>query len=438
MRLIFALLLIAILAAGAATAAGRDTTLRTRDGSPLCGFYYFTHWWEPWHSDDARVLKDLREIRAMGCNTIFLDSEWSQMIDRDWFWLDRGHRLAKEAGLEILPWLSLKEWIDLGGEDRIALVKKQYGVELKTGVDYDGKPNRIIPYDEATIEAGYRYCDEYLQRYLKDGVILHVKDGSKLKPVVAITVELEWSGSNDEETNKRFRKYLKDKYSYTSRLNKAWGTGVKSIDEVELMDPKLFDLAAHIEGKARYPKAIEDQMAFRAKVQNDAMQEIKRRLKIKYPDLLIATELPHEMFTDHPAERYYRINGAATPETTLHADITVMRCTGYLTQKTEDALADWQKKTGQRLVITYRTYIGEANAVLNEKDTSYYRIGAQAARIGDGFGFYSWNEMVDTHIAAEPDPEHPYGTNEVYTPEQSAAWKALASQQIKEYLSIAK
>ena len=173
-------------------------------------------------------------------------------------------------------------------------------------------------------------------------------------------------------------------------------------------------------------------------VLNDAMQEIKRRLKIKYPDLLIATELPHEMFTDHPAERYYRINGAATPETTLHADITVMRCTGYLTQKTEDALADWQKKTGQRLVITYRTYIGEANAVLNQKDTSYYRIGAQAARIGDGFGFYSWNEMVDTHIVAEPDPEHPYGTNEVYTPEQSAAWKALASQQIKEFLSIAK
>ncbi|MBO4548620.1 MAG: hypothetical protein J5758_05320, partial [Abditibacteriota bacterium] len=100
MRLLFALLLIAILAAGAAAAAGRDTTLRTRDGSPLCGFYYFTHWWEPWHSDDARVMSDLREIRAMGCNTIFLDSEWSQMIDRDWFWLDRGHRLAKEAGLE--------------------------------------------------------------------------------------------------------------------------------------------------------------------------------------------------------------------------------------------------------------------------------------------------------------------------------------------------
>ncbi len=438
MRFAFILMLLFALTACAAWAADRDTTLRTRDGSPLCGFYYFTHWWEPWRSDDARVLADLKEQKAMGCNVIFLDSEWSQMIDRDWFWLDRGHRLAKEAGLEILPWLSLKEWIDLGGENRVQLIKEMYGVDLKTGVDYDGKPNRIIPYDPATIEAGYRYCVDYLERYLKDGVILHVKDGGKLKPVVAITVELEWSGSNDEETNKRFRKYLKDKYSYTSRLNKAWGTKLGSIDEVELMDPRLFDIEGCSAGKAKLTRAVEDQIAFRAKVQNDAMAEIKRRLKLKYPDLLIATELPHEMFTDHPAERSYRINGAATPETTLHADITVLRCTGLLTQKTEDALIKWQKDTGQRLVITYRTYRGKEKAVMEGRDTDYFRIGEQAARIGDGFGFYSWNEMVDTHIAAEPDPEHPYGKFEIFTPEESEAWKALASQQLRNYRSIAR
>ncbi|MBR4748586.1 MAG: beta-galactosidase [Abditibacteriota bacterium] len=438
MRYVFAMLLILTLSAGALLAAGRPTTLRTRDNSPLCGFYFFTHWWEPWRSDDARALGDLREIRAMGCNVIFLDSEWSQMIDRDWFWLDRGHRLAKEAGLEILPWLSLKEWIDLGGENRVALVKKMYGVDLRTGVDYDGKPNRIIPYDEATIEAGYRYCVDYLDRYLSDGAILRVRDGSKLKPVVAITVELEWSGSNDEETNKRFRKYLKDIYSYTDRLNKAWGTRLGSIDEVELMDPKLFNIEDCSAGKAKLDRATEDQIAFRAKVQNDAMAEIKRRLKIRYPDLLIATELPHEMFTDHPAELYYRINGAATPETTLHADITVLRCTGLLSKKTEDALIKWQKDTGQHLVITYRTYKGKEQAVLKGSDTDYFRIGDQAARIGDGFGFYSWNEMVDTHIAAEPDLSNPIGKFEIFTPEESRAWKGLASQQIKEYLEKAK
>ncbi|MBP5274709.1 MAG: hypothetical protein ILO36_07225, partial [Abditibacteriota bacterium] len=80
MRRISALLAIFILAACAAWADGRDTTLRTRDGSPLCGFYYFTHWWNPWTSDDSRIAKDLGQIKAMGCNVLFLDSEWYQMI----------------------------------------------------------------------------------------------------------------------------------------------------------------------------------------------------------------------------------------------------------------------------------------------------------------------------------------------------------------------
>ncbi len=437
MRRISALLAILVLATGALWADGRDTTLRTRDGSPLCGFYYFTHWWEPWTSDDARIAKDLRQIKAMGCNVLFLDSEWSQMIAGNWSLLDRGHRLAKEAGLEILPWLSLKEWIDMGLPERMALVKDMYGVDLKMGVDYEGNPNRLLPYDEATIEAGYRYCVDYLERYLTDGAILRVMDGGRLKPVIAITVELEWAGSNDETTNKMFAAFLKEKYGDVKSLNNAWKTKLESIDEIQTLDPELFDPQKYLEKKSKHPRAVEDQIAFRAKVQNDSMGEIGRRLKIKYPDLLIATELPHEMYSDHPHAIGYRIYGAATPETTLHADINVLRCTGYLSKRIENALIKWQKDTGQHLVITYRTYRGIADLILEEKDTDYYGIGAQAARIGDGFGFYSWNEMVDTHIAAEPDLEHPYGAD-FMNADQSDTWLALACQQIRKYLSIAR
>ncbi|MBR4748585.1 MAG: hypothetical protein IK083_03315 [Abditibacteriota bacterium] len=434
---ILAALLLLAAAVGAAQAAGRDTTLRTRDNSPLCGFYYFFHWWEPWRTDDALVLKDLKQIKAMGCNTLFIDSEWIQAMSLEWFWLDRGHRLAREAGLEILPWLSLKEWADLGSPDRMERIKETYGAELKLGLDSEGKPDRIIPYDAGTIEAGYRYCDEYLERYLNDGALLRVWDEGKLKPVIAITVELEWQGSDDEVSCQLFRKHLLAKYTDIAGINKAWGTRFGSADEIRLMDMKLFDFEAYLAGKARHTRAIKDQIDFRARVQNDAMAEIKRRLKNKYPDLLIATELPYEMYSQHPHGRGYEAYGAATPETTRHAEINVLRCTGYLSKKTEDALIKWQKDTGQHLVITYRTYRAMADFMIREKKTDYYGIGAQAARIGDGFGFYSWNEMVDTHIAAEPDIDHPYG-GEFMNKDQSDAWRALASQQIREYRSIVK
>ncbi|MBO4547850.1 MAG: hypothetical protein J5758_01410 [Abditibacteriota bacterium] len=203
------------------------------------------------------------------------------------------------------------------------------------------------------------------------------------------------------------------------------------------MDAKLFDFEAWLAGKAKHVRAIKDQIDFRAKVQNDAMAEIKRRLLEKYPDLLIATELPYEMYSDHPHGRGYAAYGAATPDTTRHAEINVLRCTGCLSTKTEDALIKWQRDTGQHLVITYRTYRAVADQMIREKNTDYYRIGAQAARIGDGFGFYSWNEMVDTHIAAEPDPDKPYG-GEYMNIDQSNAWLALAAQQIREYRSIVK
>lgn len=57
------------------------------DGKPMIGIYYFTHWWEPWKSDDKAILDDFGRLRSMDFNTILLDQEWSQAIDGDWKWV---------------------------------------------------------------------------------------------------------------------------------------------------------------------------------------------------------------------------------------------------------------------------------------------------------------------------------------------------------------
>ena len=96
----------------ASTSHGTEP-LRLADGRPFVCVYYFGHWWEPWKSDDDAIRRDFARLKAMGVSVIAVDHEWSQAIDGNWKWLDREHRLAKEAGLQVLPWLSAKVWSDL-------------------------------------------------------------------------------------------------------------------------------------------------------------------------------------------------------------------------------------------------------------------------------------------------------------------------------------
>jgi len=124
--------------------------LRLPDGRPFACVYYFGHWWDPWKSDDDAIRKDFAALKEMGISVIACDHEWSQAIDGNFRWLDREHKLAKEAGLQILPWLSAKTWCDLSDPGRPKLIKEQYGVDLKLSETQDGKPGCVIPWDEAT------------------------------------------------------------------------------------------------------------------------------------------------------------------------------------------------------------------------------------------------------------------------------------------------
>lgn len=419
-RVTLCLLVLPVLFGGAVGAMG--DAIRLGDGRPLVGVYYFTHWWEPWRSSDDRILEDFTRLKKMGVNAVFLDSEWSQMVDRDWYWLDRGHKLAKKAGMQILPWLSLKVWVDVSDPGRAAGIKNMYGVDLDIGIGRDGERGRTKPYDPAVIEAATRYGTDYIERYLKDGAILHVVRNGKSCPVVALTCELEWTGSFDAVTQQMFRLWLRAKYCQDiNKLNKVWRTKLAGFDEIDLRDQELFDLGAHCVGKAAHPGAVEDHIEFRAQVMDTALSEIKARLKKKFPDLLIATEMPYQMQCKHPHAVGYRINTGCNPSAARHADIVVIRATAPLTGEEEKAVLNFKKQTGAQVVLTYRSSPSWGKDMISgaRSQAEMNRLHAeQAARIADGFGVYSWNEMVDVHMM--PDPEPPGNPDAVVTETESA------------------
>ena len=107
------LCLCALLALLGAAIPTHADPLRLGDGRPFACVYYFGHWWDPWKSDDRPIRKDFSRLKDMGISVLCVDHEWSQAIDGNWRLLDRGHRLARESGMGIVPWLSLKSWSDI-------------------------------------------------------------------------------------------------------------------------------------------------------------------------------------------------------------------------------------------------------------------------------------------------------------------------------------
>ena len=415
----------------ASHADGVRPPLRTADGEPLCAIYYFPQWWEPWKSQDDAVRRDLALLKSKGVNTLLIDHEWSQAIDGDWRWLDRGHRLAKEAGLGIVPWLSLKTWSDMASDPgRIRLVKEQYGVDLAIGVDQDGNPSTPLVYDEGTIEAGYRYTKAYLDRYLTDGAMARVLSEGKARPVVALTVEVSWDrGSFDDRTNALFREWLTERYGSVQALNDAWGTTYADMAAVEPRGKAVFDYEGRIAGTAQHPAAVEDHVEFRSLMINQGLTRIRERILADYPDVLIATEMPYQLGSQHPHAVSFRIAYGSNPSAAGHADILFLRMTGPLDAAEARTLDDYLERTGQRAVLCYRTYSdwGAPSGGLTVDDVA--RIYARgAAEHADGVGFYSWNECVDVHLTApgEGSPDNDWAVpQKVADRMQSQAWRIV-------------
>ncbi len=405
------------------------------NGQPLTCIYYFPHWWEPWKSDDDAIRADLKRLRAMGINTLLLDHEWSQAIDGDWKWLDRSHRLAKEAGMAIVPWLSPKTWVDIMPGRRHDLAKKWFGVEPRYGIRQDGSRAAPIIWDHAVHVAGVKYARMYLDRYA-DQALLWLHWNGRDRPVISLSVESAWDGGFDDESSERFRAWCRRKYRSLQNLNRSWGTQLHQWAAIDPRDTTVFNYGAHIEGKAAHPRAVEDHVMFRSETIRDVLSAIGREVRKTHPDVLLMAEYPYQYEAEHPHARAYRIQYGADPVSCDWADIVLIRATGPLSAGELTALERHRKRTGQRFVLTYRTYsdwdVSPASAAFAR---SVETCAGQAAQHGDGFGFYSWNEMVDTHVAFSPAV--PAGEQSGWTPERSERAIRLLGAMAARYRSLA-
>ncbi len=423
-----------VLSSVSASPSDAAEPLRLADGRPFVCVYYFGHWWDPWKSDDEVIRQDFARLKTMGVSVLGVDHEWSQAIDGDWKWLDREHRLAKEAGLQILPWLSLKVWSDLSDPHRIELMKEWYGVDLKRGELQDGSPGPVQIWDDATIGGGALYAAEYIDRY-GEQALLHVDWQGQSRPVVALSVELAWQGGFDAETTQHFVEWLRKRYGTVADLNAAWGTELAGFEAVDPKDTSVFDYAHLQSGEAKHPDAVEDHIEFRSQVISESLSKQAEVLRQRYPNILILAELPYQFASKHPHAEGYRIGYAANPSCARSADILFFRCTGPLNQEEADFLTAWTAETRQPAILTYRTYsdwCNERSAEDMQRNADLY--AGQAAQYGSGFGFYSWNEMVDTHVA--PSRPEDMGNQGALTPEQSGRGVALMGAMVRRYLGL--
>lgn len=199
-------------ASASAHAAEAQLPLCLPNGEPLMVVYFLGHWWEPWKSDDDAIRRDLKRLRGMGFNPLLVDHEFPQMLDGNWKWLDREHRLAKECGFTLLPWLKVYCGRDIAVGDRCQVASRMFSMpEVPLTVTQDGQLGAALITVEAFKEYLLAYATAYLERYRDDGALLRVMEDGKPCPVISLSVEMDFTAF-DPETNEGLRKWLREKY----------------------------------------------------------------------------------------------------------------------------------------------------------------------------------------------------------------------------------
>jgi hypothetical protein len=376
--------------------------LRLTSGEPLICAYFFGHWWEPWKSDDDAIRGDLARLKELGINAICLDHEPQQWFDREWHWVDREHRLAKEAGLGIIPWLEAKCGADMGRH--FENFRKYYGIDVPRAMDQDGDPQNALIWHPDYVRALTAHTLRYLERFGDDGALLRVRKDGRVRRVISLTVETGWDDvSFDEGTNARFRQWLAAHYFDIAALNQAWGTSYRSFDDVDPRDKQIFDYEQVYRDSKRdaVPKAVADHTRFRAELINQALAEVKRRVSERYPDLLFLAEIPYTWHHDHPDAVAHTYRSAMLPIAVEYADIVMLRTVDNRLGEQDQAECRRLLAEGKDVILAHRTY---AATNFSYPDAAAI-IAGQAATVANGLGYYSWNEMVDTHIVQRDDTD---------------------------------
>ena len=390
-RTALCLLLICIASSAFAARINLKDPIKLADGQTLRAVYYFPHWWDPWKSDDAAVTADLKKMNELGLNTICVDHEVSQAIDRDWYWLDREYKLAAAEKIAVLPWLQLQ------CVDRNALMKFSH-LQLKAAVNQD----KQVEDDFANFRDGefkralIHYINVYLDRYENDPALLRIKDKGKLRPVVGLVVEAGWrNGSGlplsfDEDTNAYFRKWMQASYHDLNDLNSKWGTSYKSFDAIDPCDKTIFDYT--FADKANMPMAVREHTHFRARMVSDMLSAVAAEVRKKHKDVLLVAEVAYPFSSDDPNANLYHWNAANEYKAVEYADIIFIRtlgntCTGQFAKENEIMMMN-----GKRLILAYRLFDDStANKAV--------ALALDCAMSCNGLAYYNWNETKDTSSA---------------------------------------
>lgn len=385
--------------ASAAVQAGKinlQDPVRLPEDQLLKSVYFFGHWWEPWKSDDAAIVKDFQRLKELGFNTVCVDHEVSQSINLDWQWLDREYKLAGQEGIYILPWLQLQS------VDRENLMKFSH-LDLKQAVGQDGQP---VPdccdfRDGEFKRALAHYVSVYLDRFGNDPALLRIKDGKKLRPVVALMVEAGWRDdrgmplSFDDDTNAYFRKWMKASHYDLAQLNSRWGTEYTSFDEIDPRDKAIFDYA--FEDKQNMPAAVKAHVEFRARIISDALQAVAKEVRKKHKDVVFAVEIAYPFSSDNPDAAAYRWNNANDLRIADFSNIVFIRTVGNTSAGQVKKDQDILMMNGKKVILGYR-FFGDSS------DARAVSFALDCASSANGLGYYNWNETADNASAIYNDP----------------------------------
>ncbi|PTN08213.1 beta-galactosidase [Mangrovibacterium marinum] len=172
-------------------------------------YYYPEHW------DESQWERDLKKMSEMGFEfTHFAEFAWAQLEPEegkfDFAWLDRAVALAAKYDLKVIMCTST-------ATPPVWLVRKHPDV-LKTredGTQYDhGSRQHASFSNEYYREYALKMIAELAKHYGNDSRII----GWQLDNEPAANVDY------GEDAQKRFRRFLEQKYQTIDALNKAWGT----------------------------------------------------------------------------------------------------------------------------------------------------------------------------------------------------------------------
>jgi len=372
-----------------------QSPIRLSDGQPLKAVYYFPHWWEPWKSDDGIVSADLNTMKGLGFNTICVDHEVSQAVDREWYWLDREYKLADQQNMRVLPWLQLQS------ADRKALMKFAH-LTVQAAINQDKKvEDDYINFRDPEFRRSMAlYVIAYLERYGQSPALLRVKEGKNTHRVVGLMLEAGWRNADglplsfDEDNNAYFRKWMKSSYYNLNQLNKKWGTKYKSFDQIDPCDKNIFNY--EFKDKSNMPFSVQEHTSFRARMIDEAMDDIAKQVRKRFKDVLFVAEVAYPFNSTSANAGVYRWNDANELKSAGFADILFVRTLGntLIGQPNNDVMV-----YGDKLVVpAYRLLDGAS-------DKKAISLALDCAVTGNGMAYYNWNENADSSSALYNAPD---------------------------------